>query len=185
MIKLIQQNLQRAQQKMKDQADKKHSYREFQASDWVYLKLQPYVQLSVARRSSQKLGFRYFGPYKIIHKVGKMAYKLELPAGSLIHPVVHVSQLKKAIQSSESVSPANSLNLIYSDHLPCPVKIATIRLSRRGHKITPQGFVQWSQSPSQWSTWENLHALRHRFPLAAAWGQAASQAEGNVTKVEL
>lgn len=64
---------------MKDHADKKRYAQEFQVGYLVYLKLQPYVQLSVARRSNHKLSFKYFEPYKILQKVGKMAYKLELP----------------------------------------------------------------------------------------------------------
>lgn len=149
--------------------------------DLVYLKLQPYVQFSVARRTSQKLGFRYFGPYKIVQRIGQMAYKLQLPPGSLIHPVIHVSQLKKAIKHPSEVSPEESLNLIYDAHMICPAKIARRRFSQLGHKVIPQGLIQWSHSPPQWSTWENLNALRHQFPYSPAWGQAASQAEGNVT----
>lgn len=58
MSDLIRQHLLRAQQKMKHQADKKRSVREFQVGDWVYLKLQPYVQFSLAHRSNQKLCFK-------------------------------------------------------------------------------------------------------------------------------
>jgi hypothetical protein len=72
--------------------------------DWVYLKLQPYTQMSVAPRSNQKLSYKYFGPYLIIQKVGAVAYKLQLPDHSKIHPVIHVSRLKKALPPSSEVS---------------------------------------------------------------------------------
>lgn len=49
MHELVQQHLHRAQQQMKVYADKNISFREFHYGDWVYLKLQPYVQSSVAR----------------------------------------------------------------------------------------------------------------------------------------
>lgn len=55
MVPLIKQHLQRAQQRMKNQADKNRSERQFSVGDWVYLRLQPYVQTSVAPRASQKL----------------------------------------------------------------------------------------------------------------------------------
>ena len=87
MIDLIKQHLHCAKQRMKRQADENRSEREFQLDDWVFLKLQPYVQSSLADRSNQKLAFKYFGPFHIIERIGSVAYKLELPASSSIHPV--------------------------------------------------------------------------------------------------
>jgi hypothetical protein len=76
---------------MKSRADKHRVECVFQPGDWVYMKLQAYVQSSAAARSNRKLSFRFYGPYKVIQRVGEVAYKLELPEGSRIHPVLHVS----------------------------------------------------------------------------------------------
>lgn len=73
MVQLLQQRLLRAQQRQKMQVDKHRSERSFEVGDSVYLKLQPYVQTSIATRASHKLSFRYFGPYQIIAKVGAVA----------------------------------------------------------------------------------------------------------------
>lgn len=61
----------------------------------VFLKLQPHVQSSLAPRGNNKIIFRFYGPYRILQRVGSVAYKLDLPPQAKIHPVVHVSQLKK------------------------------------------------------------------------------------------
>jgi len=85
---------------MKQQANKNRSEREFSVGDMVYLKLQPYVQAIVAPRSNQKLSFWFYGPFRVLARVGKVAYKLELPPACRIHPVIHVSQLKLHVPPS-------------------------------------------------------------------------------------
>jgi hypothetical protein len=57
MTKLLQQHLERVQQRMKSQADKGRTERVFEAGDKVFLKLQPYLQSSVAFRANHKLAF--------------------------------------------------------------------------------------------------------------------------------
>ncbi|KAI5400478.1 hypothetical protein KIW84_065384 [Lathyrus oleraceus] len=82
---------------MKTQADRHHKERSFAVGDLVFLKLRPHVQQSVVARICPKLSPRYFGPFKVIERVGVVAYRLELPPTSRIHPIFHVSSLKKAV----------------------------------------------------------------------------------------
>ena len=97
VINRVRGHLQVAQNRMIISANKKRSDMSFEVKDYVYLKLQPYRQQSISRRSSQKLAAKYYGPYQVIAKVGTVAYKLDLPTSSMIHPVFHVSQLKKHV----------------------------------------------------------------------------------------
>ena len=48
-------------------------------------------------KKDNKLSLKYYGPYKVLQNIGSMAYKLELPTSSLVHPFFHVSYLKKVI----------------------------------------------------------------------------------------
>ena len=90
---LLRQHLERAQQIMKRYADKNRTFRQFSVGDSVFVKLQPYIQTSIAPRANHKLLFKFYGSFKVIDKVNEVAYKVDLPAGSTVHPVFHVSQL--------------------------------------------------------------------------------------------
>jgi transposase InsO family protein len=73
VTELLKQQLLRVQHKMKQSADKKRVHREFEPGDMVFLKLQPYIQNSVVVRPNQKLAYKYFGPYRVLARVGKVA----------------------------------------------------------------------------------------------------------------
>jgi hypothetical protein len=62
MLKTIKANLKLAQHRMIQLANKKRSERIFTVGEWVYLKLQPYKQQTVSRRTSHKLAAKYYGP---------------------------------------------------------------------------------------------------------------------------
>lgn len=172
MMESIKQHLHRAQQRMKKQADKHRSERTFNVGDLVFLKLQPYVQASLAPRAHQKLSFRYFGPYKVLYK----AYELELPASSTVHPVFHVSLLKPAPPTKQAVSPLPD----FDDGLQFPEAILQRRMHNRGPSTVSQILVKWSGLDTSLATWEDEEALRQRFPVAPAWGHAGTQGGGSV-----
>jgi hypothetical protein len=174
---LIKQHLARAKLRMKRQADKKRSERKFEVGDKVFLKLQPYVQSSLAPRSNQKLSFKFFGPYEVLAKVGSVAYKIALPASSSVHPVFHVSQLKKMAPGTKILS-----SLPPDIDMPrYPVKVLQRRVAPQGINSVSQVLVQWSGWSPDLATWEDQASIVQRFPNAPAWGQAAFEEPGNVT----
>lgn len=161
---------------MKNQADKALSERQFAVGDWVYLKLQPYVQTSLAHRANQKLAFKFFGPFQVLHKANDVAYKLQLPETSAIHPVFHASQLKTAVPSSHTVADLPQA----FEGLQIPMKILQRRVRATNHDVTPQVLVQWSNLPRSLATWEDTEALHQCFPRAPAWGQVGLRQGGDV-----
>lgn len=181
VLALLKQHLERARQRMKDQADKHRSERSFAVGDWVFVKLQPYVQVSVAHRANHKLSFRYFGPFQVEARVGAVAYRLLLPATSKVHPVFHVSLLRGALPPSTEVTPELPTPPAVHAMPFIPEQVLARRFITRGAAKIPQVLVKWASQPRSLATWEDYFELRSRFPGAAAWGQAASEGGDNVT----
>ena len=93
----LKDNLAIALQRMKLFADCHRSEVFYELGDWVFLKLQSYKMKSLARKLNEKLSPRYYRFFQIIEKLGQVAYKLDLPPTCKLHPIFHVSRLKKAL----------------------------------------------------------------------------------------
>jgi hypothetical protein len=76
---LIKQHLVRSRARMKRQANKGRSERVFQVGDEVFVKLQSCIQSSLAPRANQKLAYKFFSPFRVLSRIGSVAYKLDLP----------------------------------------------------------------------------------------------------------
>lgn len=162
MLLILKFHLLRAQHRMKQMADQRRSERKFEVGDWVFLKLQPYRQRSVVARVSQKISPKYFGPYKIVEKMGEVAYKLELPATTQIHPVFHVSQLKQLVGD---VSVANQLpDVIYEATSKEPEYCLERKMVKRQDRAATKVLVKWKNQPEDEATWEFLYDLQKKFP---------------------
>jgi hypothetical protein len=126
--------------------------------------LQPYRQSSVFRRAHQKLASRFFGPYQILERVGAVAYKLALPDSARIHPVFHVSLLKKKIGDVSRIS--SDLPPFSDDSIPAltPMGIRDFRWVKHGAKYVTEALVHWKNLPPEDATWEEVECLRQQFP---------------------
>ncbi|WVZ83940.1 hypothetical protein U9M48_031034 [Paspalum notatum var. saurae] len=177
----LKHHLEVAQNRMKQHADRHRIELQFQVGEQVLLKLQPYAQSSLVNRPFPKLAFKFFGPYKILERVGKVAYRLDLPETATIHPVFHVSQLKPYTADYSPVF--SELPAIPNLEAPFvqPAAVLERRLVKPGNAAVPQVRIQWTSLPPTATTWEDYHVVREHFPTAAAWGQAASSAGGVVT----
>ncbi|KAJ4812719.1 polyprotein [Rhynchospora pubera] len=163
-LTIIKDNLVKAQCRMKKYADLHRTERHFEVGDWVYLKAQTYRQSSLAGVPHSKLSSKYFGPYEIIHRVGPVAYRLNFPSDTQLHPVIHVSQLKKQIGAH--FRPAATLPWVGPDgklHVE-PEKMLDRRFIKRGLVGVPQIKIKWSNLSEEEASWEDYEELRMRYP---------------------
>lgn len=145
---------------MKQQADRHRSERKFAIGDLVFVRLHSYAQRSISKGNS-KFQPHYYGPFPILDKIGKVAYKLQLPSDALIHNVFHVSLLKPA---SASIVASSSLPPISQHSTAYPQAILDRRMVKRGNVASTQLLVHWKDSSPADSTWEFADELRLRFP---------------------
>jgi hypothetical protein len=97
----IREKLKAAQSRQKNYADKRRREIGFNPGDFVYLKVSP-IRGMRRFQVQGKLAPRYIGPYRVLKRVGAVAYRLGLPEEmSDIHPVFHVSQLRRCLRVPE------------------------------------------------------------------------------------
>lgn len=108
-----------------------------------------------------------------------MAYKLGLPDDAQIHPVVHVSQLKRRVGDQTVVMP--QLPALDDDGqvLLKPVQALEYRQIKRGGRFRWEVLIQWDALPLDDSTWEDLDVIRGQFPEFYLEDKASLQGEGN------
>ena len=118
----------------------------------------------MAYRASHKLSPRFFGPFQILERIGEVAYKLDLPVGSAIHPVFHVFCLKTKLgKHNVSMSLLPSVN---SQGFPTlePVAILQTRSHKLQNRTITQHLIQWQGGTVNDATGEDLFHLQQQFP---------------------
>ncbi|GKD67075.1 putative reverse transcriptase domain-containing protein [Tanacetum coccineum] len=127
----IKSRIQAARDRQKSYADVRLKPLKFQVGDKVMLKVSPWK--GVIRFGKRgKLNPRYNGPFKILAKVGTVAYRLELPEQlSRVHGTFHVSNLKKCLSDETLAMPLDEIQIDDKLHLILePIKIMDREVKR-------------------------------------------------------
>ena len=162
---MIRDHLVTAKSRQKSYADKRRSDLEFQVGDYVLLKVSPWKDI-IRLRKRGKLGPRYIGPYKVIARVGKVAYRLELPEElSLIHNTFHVSQLRKCVVDESAVIPLEDIQIDERlNYVEKPIAVLERKTKALRNKTINLVKVQWQhRKGSEW-TWEPESEMRANYP---------------------
>ncbi|GJR13764.1 putative reverse transcriptase domain-containing protein [Tanacetum coccineum] len=161
----IKQRMQAARDRQKSYADLKRKPMEFQVGDKVMLKVSPWK--GVVRFGKRgKLNPRYVGPFKVIERVGEVAYKLELPEElSRVHNTFHVSNLKKCHADEPLAVPLDGLHLDDKLHfVEEPVEIVGREVKRLKRSRIPLVKVRWNSKRGPEFTWEREDQFKKKYP---------------------
>ncbi|XP_021719086.1 uncharacterized protein LOC110686805 [Chenopodium quinoa] len=144
-ISMLKENLLRAQNRIKQLADKHRSERQFAVGDWI------------------------------VKMVGEVAYTLQLPSSARIHPTFHVSLVKKHHGPTPAQPTPPDLPNLYPDQTTIKVPIAVLdkRSVKRQNNAVVQWLVQWDQWPIEEATWVDAEKLEKEFPTFDPWGQGS------------
>ncbi|KAJ9560610.1 LOW QUALITY PROTEIN: hypothetical protein OSB04_005770, partial [Centaurea solstitialis] len=157
-IQLIRERLKAAQSRQKSYADKRRSDLEFCVGDKVLLKVSPWKGV-IRFRKRGKLGPRFIGPFVIVARVGKVAYRLELPPElSQIHDTFH---LRKCLADESPFVPLEDIEvderLNYAEK---PIVVLERRTKTLRNKEIGIVKVQWEhRKGSEW-TWDPEDEIR-------------------------
>jgi hypothetical protein len=123
---------------------------------WLRLLHRPIASLDVRERG--KLGPKFYGPYKVLERVGEVSNRLQLPAGAQIHDVFHVGLLKPFHGDPPAV-PAALPPLRHGRACLKPAAVLKCRLARGQQEV----LVQWQGKPPVETSWMLLDDFRHAY----------------------
>ncbi|GJS74172.1 putative reverse transcriptase domain-containing protein [Tanacetum coccineum] len=141
----IKSRIQAAHDRQKSYANIRRKPLEFQVGDKVMLKVLPWKWV-VRFGKRGKLNPRYVGPFKVIEKVGTVAYKLELPQQlSRVYNTFHVSNLKKCLSDESLVIPLEELRVDDKLHfMEKPIEVMDREIKQLKKSCIPIIKVRWN-----------------------------------------
>ncbi|GJV13105.1 putative reverse transcriptase domain-containing protein, partial [Tanacetum coccineum] len=161
----IKKRIQAAHDHQKSYADVRRKPLEFQVGDRVMLKVSPWKGV-VHFGKRGKLNPRYIGPFKVLAKVGTVAYRLELPQQlSRVHSIFHVSNLKKCLSDKPLAVPLDEIHI--DDKLRFveePVEIMDREVKRLKRSRIPIIKVRWNSKRGPEFTWEREDQFQKKYP---------------------
>nr|GEW05895.1 putative reverse transcriptase domain-containing protein [Tanacetum cinerariifolium] len=161
----IKHHLQASRDQQKRYTNKRRKPWEFQVGDKVMLKVSPWKGV-IRFGKRENMNPRYIGPFKILAKVGTVAYCLELPKQlSRVHTTFHVSNLKKCLYdeplaiSLDEIHVEDKLNFIEE-----PIEIIDREIKRLKQSRIPIVKFRWNSRRGPEYTWEREDQMQKKYP---------------------
>lgn len=155
----VRDRLEQAQQHYKAVYDKGHRQLEFAPNQWVWLRLLHRPVASLQVKGQGKLGPKYFGHFRILERIGGVAYRLDLPQGARIHDVFHVGLLKP-FYGEPPTQPPPLPRLHHGRVQVEPERVVKGRVARGRREV----LVQWKNVAAAEASWVEIDDFRLQFP---------------------
>ncbi|GJR81980.1 putative reverse transcriptase domain-containing protein [Tanacetum coccineum] len=151
--------------RQKSYADVRRKPMEFSVGDMVMLKVSLWKGM-IRFSKRRKLSPQYIGPFKIIERIGPVAYKLELPEKHRgIHNTFHVSNLKRCLADENLIIPLKEIQLDGKLHfIEEPVKIMDHEVKHLKQNRIPIVKVRWNSWRGPEFTWEREDFFKNKYP---------------------
>ena len=150
-----------AAMQMKRQYDARHTPRHFSVGDKVLLRIGRGYNIPTNALISRKLGQQYAGLFTVLERVGRLAYRLDLPSAWKVHPVISVQHLEPAPFPDPFDREAQDLLPTFDERFPNDTdrhdvaKVLDVRHRRIGRYRTPttEYLIQWENMPIEQAEW--------------------------------
>ena len=165
-INTVKKRMRAAQDRYESYANKRRKDRSFNVGDHVLLKIAPIRGVIRFGLKRGKLAPRYIGPFEVLERIGKVAYRLALPPKmSNVHNVFHICMLKKYIRDPTHVINFDDIeveeNVTFREK---PTKILDREIKRLRNKEIPLVKIQWSHHDEGDASWELETEMQEKFP---------------------
>ncbi|KAI3736778.1 hypothetical protein L2E82_26765 [Cichorium intybus] len=164
-VEVIRERMKAAQSRQKSYANLKNRPMTFQVGDQVLLKVSPWRGI-IRFGKRGKLNPRYIGPLNVLEKIGKKAYRLELPPELYgIHNVFHVCYLRKWLGDKVDFLPLEEIRMDENKRLiEESEEILDRKVKKLRKKMIELVLVKWKHSSGANLTWETEDEMRKRYP---------------------
>ena len=147
--------------------DRAHHPQYLRAGDWALLRLHRGYDIPANRRTGRKVGQQFVGPFQVLERIGRLAYRLAIPNNWKIHPVFTVAQLEPCPDPSEDpfhrVRPTDpeAVNAERDDEEPEweVERILDKREIKRGRGYSTEYLVRWKGWGNEHDRWVNQKDL--------------------------
>ncbi|GJU66119.1 putative reverse transcriptase domain-containing protein [Tanacetum coccineum] len=162
----IRQRLQAVRDPQRSYANIRRKPLEFQVGDHVMLKVSPRKGVISYLENEEKLNRWYIRPFKILERIGPVAYKLELPEElSNVHSTFHISNLKKCLSDESLIIPMKELRLdLQLNFVEETVEIMHREVKKLKQSHIPIIKVRWNSKRGPEFTWEREDQIHAKYP---------------------